>query len=85
MLLYYLKALFYICLITIIYGFIYSQLPKEAFEFKDPLLDPYYFSMTTISTIGYGDNAPKTRMAKIIVISQMMLIATGFISWFHNE
>lgn len=79
----YIKVIVYIFLITVIYGYVYSKFPKESFEFKDPLLDPYYFSMTTLSSSGYGDYTPKTRMAKMFVMSQMLLIASGIISWFN--
>ena len=80
----YIKVIVYISFITLIYGYAYSKFPKEAFEFKDPLLDPYYFSMTTLSSSGYGDYTPKTRMSKLFVMSQMFLIATGIISLFND-
>lgn len=81
----YLKAIVYISFIIIVYGFIYSQFPKHAFEFKDPILDPYYFSITTLSGSGYGDYTPKTRLAKLFVMSEMLLIVAGIISWFHEQ
>ncbi len=46
------------------------------FGFKDKI-DPYYFSFTTFSTVGYGDYSPKTRRAKMLVMSQQLLLMTG--------
>ena len=58
--------------IVFVYGFIYSMMPKEEFGFKDDL-DPYYFSFTTLSTVGYGDLSPKSKRAKILTITQQIL------------
>jgi len=58
--------------IILIYGYIYSLMPKEEFGFKDEL-DPYYFSFTTLSTVGYGDLHPKSQRAKILTITQQIL------------
>ena len=61
--------------ITLIYGVLYSQMTPGSFEFKSPL-DPFYFSFTTMSSVGYGDITPKTDMAKLVVMSQQFLIMT---------
>ena len=61
--------------ITLVYGLLYSQMGLESFNFKSPL-DPYYFSFTTMSSVGYGDISPKTDMAKLVVMSQQFLIMT---------
>jgi hypothetical protein len=37
----------------------------EEFGFKSAL-DPYYFSFTTMSSVGYGDLSPKTERAKML-------------------
>jgi len=68
--------------ITLLYGYMYSQM-KEDFGFTDDPLDPYYFSLTTMSTVGYGDFSPKTQRAKILVMTQQAVILseiTGFLS-----
>lgn len=56
-----------------VYGYIYSTLGPDDFDFKTPI-DPYYFSMTTMSTVGYGDILPKSQRAKIIVMTQQMAL-----------
>lgn len=58
-----------ILLITLMYGVLYSKLPREEFGFKTAL-DPFYFSFTTMSTVGYGDISPKTDRAKMLVMTQ---------------
>ena len=48
------------------FGVLYS-LMEDDFEFKDPI-DPFYYSVITHTSIGYGDFGPKTRRAKILVM-----------------
>ena len=45
----------------------------EEFGFKSAL-DPYYFSFTTMSSVGYGDFSPKTERAKMLVMTQQAFI-----------
>ena len=66
--------------ITLVYGFIYSGM-KEDFGFIDDPLDPYYFSLTTMSTVGYGDFSPKTRRAKLLVMSHQLVILAELASF----
>jgi voltage-gated potassium channel len=55
------------------YGLVYSQMRPDSFGFKS-LLDPFYFSFTTMSSVGYGDISPKTDMAKLMVMSQQIVM-----------
>lgn len=71
-----------ILLITVFYGIIYMTIHQNdptAFGFENPILDPFYFSFTTMSTVGYGDFSPKTHTAKMAVISQQFLLITEII------
>ena len=68
-----------ILFITLAYGVVYSQMDKNDFGFKDKI-DPLYFSFTTMSTAGYGDYSPKTRRAKLIVMSQQLFLLMGEIT-----
>ena len=68
-----------IILITFIYGFIYSRMSNKHFEFKEKI-DPYYFSFTTMSTVGYGDFSPKTMKSKLLVMSQQCLLLVSELS-----
>jgi hypothetical protein len=63
-------------LITFVFGILYSLLDRMSsknFGFKS-LLDPFYFSFTTMSSLGYGDYVPKTDMAKMLVMVQQGIL-----------
>jgi len=62
-----------ILVITMVYGILYSQMDPASFGFTSPL-DPFYFAFTTMSTVGYGDISPKTDMAKLMVMSQQIVL-----------
>ena len=66
-------------LIAIIYGILYSMISPEEFGFKG-LLDPFYVSFTTMSTVGYGDFSPKTDRAKALVMTQHAVIIVGVVT-----
>ncbi len=75
------SKMFILAGITAFFGFIYMVYDKmnpNAFGFprgkKKSLLDPFYFSFTTMSSVGYGDFSPKTNRAKVVVMSQQTLI-----------
>ena len=66
-----------ILMITLMYGLIYSAINRinpDAFGFEDSVVDPFYFSFTTMSSVGYGDYSPKTRFAKAVVMSQQFML-----------
>lgn len=67
-----------IIVISILFGIIYSSLEPGHFDFKS-MLDPFYFSFTTMSTVGYGDYTPKTNLAKVLVMCQQSLLFNEFI------
>lgn len=62
-----------IFVIALVYGIGYSLMKQSEFGFKEAV-DPFYFSLTTMSTVGYGDFSPKTRRAKLVVMSQQLLL-----------
>ena len=66
-------------LITLIFGYIYSKLDNKHFGFKENI-DPYYFSFTTMTTVGYGDYSPKTTKSKLIVMTQQAFLLITEIS-----
>ena len=59
--------------VALLYGYLYSLMDPEEFGFKTAL-DPYYFSFTTMSSVGYGDFSPKTERAKMLVMTQQAFI-----------
>lgn len=69
-------------IITFVFGILYSLLDRisnKSFGFKT-LLDPFYFSFTTMSTVGYGDFTPKTDTAKMLVMVQQGILIGEIIS-----
>ena len=67
-----------VIIISLLFGIIYSSLEPGHFDFKS-MLDPFYFSFTTMSTVGYGDYIPKTNLAKVLVMCQQSLLFNEFI------
>lgn len=63
-------------LVAVVYGILYSMMLPGEFGFKN-IIDPYYFSFTTMSSVGYGDFSPKTNRAKMLVMTQQALVAVG--------
>lgn len=63
-------------LIALVYGTLYSMMLPDEFGFKTPI-DPFYFSFTTMASVGYGDFSPKTDRAKMIVMSQQLILIVG--------
>ena len=59
--------------IALLFGIIYGSLEPEHFEFES-ILDPFYFSFTTMSRVGYGDYTPKTNLAKALVMCQQGML-----------
>lgn len=59
--------------------FINKVRKRKQFTFRSTI-DPFYFSFTTMSTIGYGDIVPLTKFAKMVVMSQQMIVLTGLLS-----
>ncbi len=72
------KALFVFVLIILLSGtFFYHQVEKWN------LLDSLYFSTTTLTTVGFGDLAPKTDLGKVFTIIYLF-VGIGVILGFVN-
>ena len=59
--------------VALLYGYLYSLMDPEEFGFKTAL-DPYYFSFTTMISVGYGDFSPITGRAKMLAMTQQAFI-----------
>lgn len=70
-------------LIAIAYGILYSMMRPEEFGFTERI-DPFYFSFTTMSSVGYGDIVPKTSRAKLLVMTQQAIVAIGIFTLIEN-
>ena len=72
---------------TIIYGIIYMIIDKadsSAFGFES-WIDPFYFSFTTMSTVGYGDHLPKSDLAKMTVMSHQTILILEIMSMLFDK
>ena len=62
-----------VIVLTVLYGLVYAMMNPAEFGFKS-LIDPFYFSFTTMASVGYGDFSPKTPRAKMVVMTQQTLL-----------
>ena len=72
-------------LVFILFAVIYSSLPSDAFK-ESPQMhfwNSLYFSIVTITTLGYGDVTPTTDFAKILV-SVESLVGLFLLGMFLN-
>lgn len=72
---------------TIVYGIVYMVLDKadpNAFGFGS-WIDPFYFSFTTMSTVGYGDWLPQTDVAKMAVMSHQFILIAEILTLFFDS
>lgn len=69
--------------ITLVYGILYSVMSPNEFGFKRPI-DPFYFSFTTMASVGYGDFTPKTDRAKLVVMTQHAIMVIGVATIIKN-
>jgi len=44
-----------------------------------------YFSMTTLSTVGYGDIVPKSDVARFITLIMQMMVMLSIRNWFGKH
>lgn len=51
---------------------------------KSTLFDFFYFSFTTMTTIGYGDISPKVGKTKILCIFQQLIVLFELANFFSN-
>ena len=71
-----------VLMVSIFFGLLYTLCEKAipgSFGFSS-VIDPFYFSFTTMSTAGYGDFSPKNDFAKVIVMIQQFVIMGEILS-----
>jgi len=63
---------------AVAYGTVGSYALREEFAGVDTLVDAFYFTIVTASTVGYGDVTPATGITKLFVLSSLVLNVAAF-------
>lgn len=75
-------------LIIFLFSIVYYMLGNEdnwnGIEKDSNLFDFFYFSFTTMTTIGYGDVSPKVMKTKIMCIGQQLIVLFELANFFSN-
>ena len=82
--------LFVINMIFILFfSVIYYRLKNDnhftGLDSSSSFLDCFYFSFTTMSTVGYGDISPNSATSKIIVMFQQLIVLLEISSLVINK
>ncbi|ESS03913.1 MAG: ion channel [uncultured archaeon A07HR67] len=63
---------------AISYGTVGSYALREEFAGVDTIVDAFYFTVVTASTVGYGDVTPDTGITKLFVLSSLVMNVAAF-------
>ena len=63
---------------AISYGTVGSYALREEFAGVDTVVDAFYFTVVTASTVGYGDVTPDTGITKLFVLSSLVMNVAAF-------
>ena len=78
---------FWTAVITVAYGFLY-QLVDVDYGDHETWLSPFYFSLVTLTTLGYGDVLPASLWGQVAAMSEVVvgyLMLGGLISIFATK
>ena len=73
-----------IFIFSLIYFFFGNEENWNGIDSESNLFDFFYFSFTTMTTIGYGDVSPKVVKTKIICIMQQLIVLFELANFFSN-
>jgi Ion channel len=73
-------GILYIFVLIPVYAYTYQAVPSDSFGKSLSIIESFYFSVVTITTLGYGDISPKTPLLQMIVASEAVLgvVVVGF-------
>lgn len=61
-----------------VYGTVGAFALRDQFGNVDTLVDAFYYTIVTASTVGYGDSVPQTQMAKLFGMSVLVVGTASF-------
>lgn len=70
-----------------VFGALYTQVHVDYGDYESPL-SPFYFSVVTLTTLGYGDVLPASLTAQIVVLAEVLtgyLMLGGLLSIFATK
>jgi voltage-gated potassium channel len=67
-------------IVAVTYGIVGSYLMRDQFNNIHGWLDAFYYTMETLTTVGYGDILPITNNAKIFVCSLLIVGVGSFVA-----
>jgi len=73
--------------LALLFGMFYTQVPVDYGEYPTSF-SPIYFSVVTLTTLGFGDVVPKSELAQLVVMTQVLLgyvMLGGLLSIFSNK
>ncbi len=70
--------------LIVVYAFLYQYIPGIVIENDWSMLKSFYFSVVTITTLGYGEITPKSNVGMILTSSEAFM-GIVIIGWFLNS
>ncbi len=77
----------WIALLTLFFAYLYTLVGVDYGKYSN-WIGPLYYSVVTLSTLGYGDIVPATSLARIVAMVEVMigyLMLGGLLSIFANK
>ena len=82
-----LRWVLWTAVITFFFAWLYTQVGIDYGRFPTPI-SPLYFSVVTLTTLGYGDVVPKTLLGQVVAMFEVMtgyLMLGGLLSILANK
>jgi hypothetical protein len=81
------RWLAWVVLISVLFGFLYQLTTVDYGPYRSGI-SPWYFSVVTLTTLGYGDAFPASTGAKILAVMEVgigYVMLGGLLSIFANK
>ena len=80
----FLVNILFVIFFSIIYFFIRDEKNWNGLDQNSLWYDAFYFSFTTMTTIGYGDISPKSSLAKTFCIVQQLMVLFQLVNFLSS-